>query len=72
MCVCVCVCSIHICLADFKHGIEVNCNLNVPKLQETVSQSPKFSLALSMYSSGFMHKKEVTRSRQICTLNENE
>ena len=37
-------------------------------MQGMVSQSPKFSLSLFMYSSDIEHKTEVTRSRQILNL----
>ena len=50
----------------FKHKIEVEVDkmhFECAQNAEKVSQSPKFSLALSMYSSDFEHKIEVTRSR---------
>ena len=37
--------------------------MNVPKMQEMVSQSPRVSLGLSMYSFDFNHKTEVIRNQ---------
>ena len=50
------VCVFFFFLTDFKHENWSNqklikCILNVPKMQEMVSLSPKYSLALPMYLS---------------------
>ena len=66
----VCVDALFIFLIDFEHRIEITTvqtlikrTLNVPKMQKMFLNSPKFSLALYMYSSDFKHKFEVIRSR---------